>query len=390
MDKEKIIQSLKDWFKNEKWSFVVLAAAAVLFVFMRMNVRTEVPDTAGLSDYAEYERATVTEILSDNSETDDASDGSWRGEQSLTMQIDSGQYKGETLLVNNYIGPLYGTPLKKGDSAVIIINTYASGDLRATVYEYNRMPALAGILILFFIITALVGGKTGIKSLIALAVTVAVLFGILIPWLLQGASTLPAVFVSCVYITVVSLTLIGGVHRKTVCAMLGTAAGTALAMLFGVIAQSMTRINGLRTADVEPLLQLRQSGIPIGLTGLLSAGIMIAALGAVMDVAMSISSSLEEIHNANPSMSAKQLFSSGMNIGQDMTGTMTNTLILAFLGSGFTLILYLFSLGLSFNQLFSSAYVSVEAVSSISSSIGMILAIPFTAAISSYMLTHEK
>jgi uncharacterized membrane protein len=89
-------------------------------------------------------------------------------------------------------------------------------------------------------------------------------------------------------------------------------------------------------------------------------------------------------------MSAKQLFASGMNIGQDMTGTMTNTLILAFLGSGFTLILYLFSLGLSFNQLFSSAYVSVEAVSSISSSIGMILAIPFTAAISSYMLTHEK
>ena len=172
--------------------------------------------------------------------------------------------------------------------------------------------------------------------------------------------------------------------------MLGTAAGTAFALLFAIIAQSLCRIDGLRTAEVEPLLQLRQAGIPIGLKGLLSAGIMISALGAVMDVAMSISSALSEVHQANPAMNAKELFRSGMNIGRDMAGTMTNTLILAFLGSGFTLILYLFSLGLSSNQLLSSAYLSVEAISSLASSSGMILAIPFSAAISAMMLGSEK
>jgi uncharacterized membrane protein len=109
-----------------------------------------------------------------------------------------------------------------------------------------------------------------------------------------------------------------------------------------------------------------------------------------MDVAMSISSSLEEVHKANPKLGVKDLFSSGMNIGRDMVGTMTNTLILAFLGSGFTLIVYLFSLGLSKYQLFTSAYVSIETISGISSSIGMILAIPLTAVISASLLAGKK
>ena len=330
------------------------------------------------------------EVISDSSTADEASDGAMRGEQTLTVEVESGQYKGETLLAQNFIGPLYGIPLQKGDGVILIINTYASGDVRSTVYEYNRIPMLLMMVLLFFALTIIIGGKTGLKSLIALCITVICLFGILIPWLLKGAPTLPAVFAVCVYITVVSLTILGGIHKKTVCAMLGTAAGTAFALLFAIIAQSLCRIDGLRTAEVEPLLQLRQAGIPIGLKGLLSAGIMISALGAVMDVAMSISSALSEVHQANPAMNAKELFRSGMNIGRDMAGTMTNTLILAFLGSGFTLILYLFSLGLSSNQLLSSAYLSVEAISSLASSSGMILAIPFSAAISAMMLGSEK
>ena len=128
----------------------------------------------------------------------------------------------------------------------------------------------------------------------------------------------------------------------------------------------------------------------IGLRGLLVGGIIISALGAVMDVAMSISSSLEEVHNANPNLNAKELFQSGMNIGQDMVGTMTNTLILAFLGSGFTLIIYLFSLGLSTYQLLPSAYTAIEVISGISSSIGMILTIPLTAFINAMLLAKDR
>jgi uncharacterized membrane protein len=174
-----------------------------------------------------------------------------------------------------------------------------------------------------------------------------------------------------------------------VCAFLGTAAGTAIALVFGLLGQALARVDGLRLSDVQPLLQLRQTGTPLGLRGLLVAGIVVSALGAVMDVAMSISSALEEVHAANPSLKGRDLFRSGMNIGRDMVGTMTNTLILAFLGSSFTLILYLYSLGLSRYQLMTSAYAATEIISGVASSIGMILAIPLTALISSALLGRK-
>ena len=128
----------------------------------------------------------------------------------------------------------------------------------------------------------------------------------------------------------------------------------------------------------------------IGLRGLLVGGIVISTLGAVMDVGMSISSALTEVHTANPAYGRKELFRSGMNIGRDMVGTMTNTLILAFFGSSFVLILYLYSLGLSRHQLLSSAYLAWEVISGISSSIGVILSVPITALVSSVLLAKSK
>jgi uncharacterized membrane protein len=138
------------------------------------------------------------------------------------------------------------------------------------------------------------------------------------------------------------------------------------------------------------LANLQQRGYGLHLQGLLSAGIIIASLGAVMDVAMSLSSAVSELKAVNQSLGFAGLWRSGMRIGRDMVGTMTNTLILAFLGSSFTLILYLFSLGLSRYQLLPSAYLAIETISGVSSSIGMILAIPLTAAVSALWLSRGK
>ncbi len=103
------------------------------------------------------------------------------GEQLLLAQVRSGQYKGETMQVYNYVGPLYGQPLKVGQRAVLLISTYSDGSHTATVYEYDRAVGLAVIVGLFLLATVLVGGKVGAKSLVALAVTLVCLFWILIP-----------------------------------------------------------------------------------------------------------------------------------------------------------------------------------------------------------------
>lgn len=373
------------WWRKNRLSCIVLLACVVLFFILRAAAATIDQPLPRGDDYAEYETAVVTDVLADNTEVDEVSDGAKRGEQLLLAEVKTGQYKGEVMQVYNYVGPLYGQTLKAGQRAVLVISTYADGTHTATVYEYDRTVGLAVIVGLFLLTTVAVGGKVGAKSLVALAVTLVCLFFILIPLLMKGAPTLLTVFLICAYVTVVTMVILGGVTRKTVCAALGTVAGTALALLFGLL-----HIDGMRLTDVEALLQLRQTGTPLGLKGLLVAGVVISALGAVMDVAMSISSALTEVHTVAPERTGKDLFRSGMNIGRDMVGTMTNTLILAFLGSGLTFIIYLISLGLDPRQLISSAYVATEVISGISSSIGVILAVPLTALITAFLLTKDK
>ena len=383
--------------KREKSSIIVLAIAAAVFIsalFCIYSGSFMKGTGVALFDYGsehiDFDKATVTEVLNEEFEIDEAGEGAYIGAQDLTVTIKSGQYKGQEMTAYNHIGPLSGVPVKAGDSVVLAIKSHADGTLNATVYELNRIPVLAVFLLLFFAVIVIVGGRTGMKSLLGLIFTIICLFTILIPLLLNGAPIIPTTFIMSAYIALVCFTILGGIHRKTVSAFLGTISGAFLAMVFGLAVQFFARIDGLRLEDAEPLYQLRYyEGSAIHIKGLLMAGIIISALGAVMDVAMSISSSLEEIHAANPALSRKDLFRSGMNIGRDLVGTMTNTLILAFLGSEFTFMIFLYSRGLTFYHLFATAFVSLETISGVSSSIGMILAIPLTALISSVLITKK-
>lgn len=383
--------------KAEKSTIIVLVIAAVVFFAALFCIYSkDILNGAGdifSSDgdgVVEFEKATVTEIVSEDLEIDEVADGAYKGTQELKVIVKSGRYKNEEMVIYNYIGPLSGVPVSEGDSVAITIKTQDNGEHSATVYEFNRIPILAAFLLLFFIVIILVGGRTGLKSLVGLIITVICLFAILIPLLLKGAPTILTTFIICCYIALVCFAILGGVHRKTISAFLGTVSGAFLAMVLGMMVQFLAKIDGLRLEDAEPLLQLKYAGASISLKGLLVAGIIISALGAVMDVAMSISSALEEVHAANPTLSRNELFHSGMNIGRDMAGTMTNTLILAFLGSEFTLIIFLYSRGLSFYHLYSTAFVALETISGLSASIGMILAIPLTALISASLIASSK
>ena len=331
-------------------------------------------------EFMEYESAVVDQILSDSTQEDPVSEDHFRGSQMLTVTVKSGRYAGTRMLADNTVGPLFGQPLAVGDRVTVGLSTYADGTVRCYVYEYNRAPGLAVILALFLLVTVAVGGKVGARSLLCLGLTAAALVWILLPLLLRGWPTIPTAFLMAVLVSVVTFVILGGVEKKTVCACLGTLAGIALAALFALAAQRLLRIDGYRQEYAEALLQLRQTGeSAVGISGLLAAGVIVSALGAVMDVAMSISSAVQELRRVNDSLTPRELLRSGMNIGRDMVGTMTNTLILAIAGSGLTLIVYISSLGLQPRQLLSSAYISLEAISAIASSIGVILAVPLTA-----------
>ena len=367
--------------KKTVFSVGVLAAAllAGMLLYLAGHPAQET-QTAQPEEFMEYESAVVDQILSDSTQEDPVSEDHFRGTQMLTVTVKSGRYAGTRMLADNTVGPLFGQPLAAGDRVTVGLSTYADGTVRCYVYEYSRAPGLAVILALFLLVTVAVGGKVGARSLLCLGLTAAALIWILLPLLLQGWPTIPTAFLIAVLVSVVTFVILGGVEKKTVCACLGTLAGIALAALFALAAQRLLRIDGYRQEYAEALLQLRQTGeSAVGISGLLAAGVIVSALGAVMDVAMSISSAVQELHRVNGSLTPRELLRSGMNIGRDMVGTMTNTLILAIAGSGLTLIVYISSLGLQPRQLLSSAYISLEAISAIASSVGVILAVPLTA-----------
>ena len=383
--------------KIDKKSIAVLVVAAVVFfgAFFALHSEDILKDTNDIfwpygDEIVEFEKATVTEIVSDEIEIDEVIEDAPAGMQELSVIVKSGRYKGESMTAFNYFGAYYGVPVEVGDGVTLTIKTHQDGEHTATVYEFNRIPILGVIIAIFFIVVVIIGGRTGLKSLIGLVFTLVCLFSILIPLIIKGVQPIPVTFAMCAYIALVCFTILGGVHRKTISAFLGTVSGALFAMIFGLVTQYFAKIDGLRLEDAEPLIQLKYNGGNVYIRGLLVASIIICALGAVMDVAMSISSALEEVHAANPSFGRNELFRSGMNIGRDMVGTMTNTLILAFLGGEFTLMIFLYARDLTFYHMFSTAFISIETISGISSSIGMVLAIPLTAFISASLISKGK
>jgi len=368
-------------------SLIFLLLLGVYLYLLAHPAEETLTDSSGYS--LTYEKAIVTELLSDNCEPDMTAEGTLRGRQELLALIKTGPYTGETYHINNIIGPLYGHRLHVGDSFTVALSAYEEGQIYATVYEYNRTPGILILIALFFLVTVLVGGKTGAKSLIGLVITIAALLLVLLPLLFAGWPTLPATLLICSWITCTVFLILSGWDKKTACAILGTISGMVFSTLFALLTQNLLRIDGYREEYAEALLQLRQTGESmLGIKYLLVAGVMISALGAVMDVAMSISSAIKELSLVGNKMTFKQLFVSGMNIGRDMVGTMTNTLILAIIGSGMMLIMYIASLNLPLRQFFTSPYLALELVSSLSSSIGVVLTVPFTALISAFLYAY--
>lgn len=378
--------------------FILLLSAAVfLFAYGKAQQVESVPQSS-VHTGTFYEKAEVLSIDGGTYQGQQAVEDVPVGKQVVTVELKSGDFAGERYQLENNLSYLYGTVLEVGDSVTVTYSMLDGALDGIELQDYDRTAPLIWIVLLFLLITIFVGGRVGAKSLLGLALTILCVFSVLIPLLLGGAPTLPTILALCAFVTVVEFVILGGVNRKTVCAILGTISGVAFAMLFGQLACKLLRINGFQMYSAEPhieaLLQIKQGQPPLSslqIGDLLVGGILIAALGAVNDVAMSISSAMNELIAVNPELSRKELFKSGMNIGRDMVGTMTNTLILALVGSSLVLMIYLASLEPSFRQLMSSTFFSVEMVQALASSAGVILAVPLSVVIGMVLFgTHKK
>ncbi len=260
---------------------------------------------------------------------------------------------------------------------------------QVSIYNYYRVPWLVGCIAVFLLLLIAIGGKKGAKSAVGLIFTMVCIIWILLPLSLKGYSPLAVTVFLVLLCNLLTFFLIDGIQIKTVVAAAGSVCGVLAGAAFSLIAQALTSVTTYQMDEAETLLLISgDTGLEI--KDLFLCGILIACMGAVMDVAMSIASASAELHSLNPELGAKELFRSGMNIGKDAMGTMSNTLILAFAGNSLNMMLMIYSYGVSFQQLMNTDFVAIEIIRSIAGSIGIICTVPLVAFIAAAVFGKRR
>ena len=329
-----------------------------------------------------YELAKVTKVIRNDYTFDEDSEHAVRGSQSLSVTIITGCHKGEVMPVMNYLGPMHEKLAGEGTTLTVMITEDSrEAGYQISVINYNYVWLYMGLMALFVAAVAFVGRKRGIMSLVGLVYSLLAIVFFLVPMWLKGYSAVALTLITSVFITAFCFTLLGGFSRKTAAAMVGTLACVLVSTGLAALAGSIAKVSGMTMSEAEWLLDESRTieNVTLNVRGLFVSGIIISSLGAVMDVAMSIASAVNELSEVDPSLSRGKLFRSGMNIGRDMIGTMTNTLILAFVGSSLNLIIIMFAAGMQPYQLLNNDDTVMEVIRGVAGSVGLVLAVPLTA-----------
>lgn len=205
----------------------------------------------------------------------------------------------------------------------------------------------------------------------------------------SGFSPILAAIITAAITTAVTIGMVSGMNTKSLAAVVGIVLGVTMVGVISMIAGKIAHISGLQTSYASEMIYLSQE-IGIRVPELLVAGIIIASLGAVMDVGMSIASSVFEVYSVNSNLSLDDLYKSGMNVGRDIMGTMSNTLILAFAGSSLNILIIIVLYRLPYIRLINLDSIGVELIQGIAGSIGIILTVPITALCAAFFTTIKK
>ncbi len=329
-----------------------------------------------LPENARQARATVLEV--DNSDL--LRHGIVRtGAQQLTIRVENGEFAGqEVSAVNRLVGKMELDKLfAVGDAAFVTLNLKDGQIHFANVIDHHRLDVELVLFGVFFLLVVLVGGFTGLRAILTFVFTALFLWKILFPSFLRGHDPVLVAVISMVGLSFVIIFAIAGFNRKGTVAFSGAAAGVAVTAILSLLFGELFRIHGAVRPFSETLLY---TGFPaMNLTGIFIAGIFIASAGAVMDVAMDIAASMDELARKNPGLSRHELFWSGLRVGRAVIGTMCTTLLLAYSG-GYTGMFMLFmAQGTPLTNVLNLQYVSAEILHTLVGSFGLVTVAPLTA-----------
>lgn len=267
--------------------------------------------------------------------------------------------------------------LRSGMKYILSYNEFEDGKRIFFVSDVFRAPAFVGLFfgaILFF---CLVTGVTGIRAIIGLFLSFAVLVEILLPGLLKGHSPQLLSVAAVAAVALITVVTVLSRRRCWLSAFSGALGGCVSAILFGWLAIGLLALSGLSTEEASIL----GSTIPgIDLRGILLASIIIGASGAVLDVAVSVTSAMAEMKDYNPDMPAGDLFQAGLNVGREVLGSMVNTLVFAYFGNSLVISLLILEADPIPIAMLNDAVIGEEVIRALAGTVGLLLTVPLTTA----------
>lgn len=372
--------------------FSIIISCLYIFLANKYVTRNQEVDTS-LDGYSVYTARIVeiTEII------EEEYDLGYEKVTGLIVNFDAkvlnGDIKGEIVSCKQEVSPFFAIQPEEvsvGDKIMISqsFNSEFSNESKYDMLEYVRTDTVVILIVLFFVGLIIFGKNKGILTIISLTLTCLAIFYVFIPAILNGHNIYLWSIQVCIFIVVMTLLIVNGINKKSLSAGIGCICGILTAGIMVLLLSSTLRISGL-VDEQAVFLQMLNPDDPIDVKAIIFAGIIIGAVGAIMDVAISIASALSEIKLQNPTISFKNIYISGINIGKDILGTMTNTLILAYIGSSLSMVLLLIGNTASITYLVNTEAIIIEVIQSIIGSFGILLTLPLTSLVSAFLYTRE-
>lgn len=309
----------------------------------------------------------------------------------FSAKIISGEQKSKLVTAVQSSDPFTGIPLKNveaGDKVVLYKLDNQNSEYDYVLGEYLRTNSLLILGIIFFVLLIIFGRFKGFNTILSLIFTCLAIFTVLIPAVLQGFNIYFWSIITCVFIIAMSLLIIYGANKKSLASGIGCIVGVLISGILTLIMNSILHLTGLVSEESLYIIRMNPQH-PIDLKAIIFAAIIIGSVGAIMDISMSLAASLAELSGKLEYSPFNLLVKSGMSIGRDMMGTMTNTLILAYIGSSLSAVLLLVSYNSSLVELLNKEMIVVEVLQALVGSIGILFTIPMTSLVCGYLFSER-
>lgn len=350
-------------------------------------------DTVGTMDSSPeiIVRAKVLEVQAGQESNPDLEQWIQGKEELVTARVLGGTYAGQEISFFHVVPdqPGMAVLVQPGDEVILSVEVEGNKITNAFISDHARDKKLYYLAGFFVLLMVIIGGLKGAKSVLALVLTGGGIFYVLLPLMFKGYQPILMTVLVAAVMTTLTMILVHGFNLKTLAGIIGTTSGVIAAGVLAMLVGQAAKLTGFSSEEMQMLQYIPQQ-VQFDYQGLLFAGMIIGALGAVMDVGISIASAVEEVKRVNPKLNTRELIQAGMNVGRDVMGTMANTLILAYTGGALPLILIFMAYDMPFLKIINLDLIATEIVRALTGSVGLILAIPITSLAAGLLFTREK